>query len=275
MSLAYILTESSLTVFTPTGPLSIYDNLEPAIQAIKDEDWDRVVELVSPIVALSSYCLGSQFEIRGSDLYFNGEPQHSYIATRILAFHAEGISVEPLVNFAVKLQQNPSKRVNDQLYEFLERGKLPITPDGDFLAYRTVRPNYYDWHSNTIDNRVGKKIEIPRNTVCDDKEVDCGAGLHVCSMEYLNQFHTGEGRIVVVRVNPADVVSVPSSCTLKARVCKYEVIAELDVQPTQHNVWGKSVVNDYDEDGYDEDGYDEDGYDEDGYNRNGLDRDGE
>jgi hypothetical protein len=124
------------------------------------------------------------------------------------------------------LMANPSARAVSELYGFLEKGGMPITPDGYFLAYKKVRANYKDCHSGTMDNSVGKVVQMERNAVNDDKDITCSHGLHFCSRSYLDHF--GGDRIVIVKINPADVVSIPSDYNdAKGRACRYEVIGEL------------------------------------------------
>ena len=148
--------------------------------------------------------------------------------------------------------QNPSKRSVTELYGFLEKGNMPITPDGHFLAYKKVRADYRDCHTGTMDNSVGQIVEMERNFVDDDKDRTCSTGLHFCSRDYLNHF--GGERIMIVKVNPKDVVSIPSDYNdSKGRACRYEVISELEVDPAQ--AFNHSVQTNYD--GYD-DGYDPD-----------------
>jgi hypothetical protein len=77
--------------------------------------------------------------------------------------------------------ENPSYRAVNELYGFLEKNRLPITPDGHFLAYKKVRDDYKDIHSGTMDNSVGKIVEMERNQVNDDKNQTCSSGLHFCS----------------------------------------------------------------------------------------------
>jgi hypothetical protein len=103
---------------------------------------------------------------------------------------------------------------------------LPITDDGYFLAYKRVNRNYTDCHSGTFDNHVGKVVEMPREKVNANRNETCSAGLHVCSHSYLS--HYSGDRIVVVKINPKDVVSVPVDYNnAKMRVCRYEVVSEL------------------------------------------------
>jgi hypothetical protein len=97
------------------------------------------------------------------------------------------------------------------------------------LAYKKVRHNFFDVHSGSMDNSVGKVLEMERNKVDDDKDNTCSTGLHFCSQSYLNHF--GGDRIVIVKINPRDVVSIPSDYNdAKGRTCRYEVIGELGVE---------------------------------------------
>jgi hypothetical protein len=64
------------------------------------------------------------------------------------------------------------------------------------------------------------------------KNNTCSTGLHFCSEGYLNSF--GGERTVIVKINPADVVSIPSDYNdAKGRACRYEVIGELGVEPEE------------------------------------------
>jgi hypothetical protein len=143
--------------------------------------------------------------------------------------YQEGFPVEPMVNFMENLMSNPSKRAVEELYAFLEKGNLPITADGCFLAYKKVRNDYLDIHSGTMDNSVGKTVEMERNEVDDDKDRTCSTGLHFCSLDYLNHFGSQDSRTVVLKINPRDVVSIPADYhSTKGRACRYEVIDEIN-----------------------------------------------
>ena len=151
------------------------------------------------------------------------------MSRRMVQMLQEGFSIEPLVNFMDNLMQNPSHRSVNELYGFLEKNNLPITPDGHFLAYKRVRDNYFDVHSGTMDNSVGKIVEMPRNEVDDNANNTCSSGLHFCSQEYLTSF--GGDRTVIVKINPRDVVSIPNDYNnSKGRACRYEVIGEVGVR---------------------------------------------
>ncbi len=68
-----------------------------------------------------------------------------------------------------------------------------------------------------------------RSQICDNPGEGCSVGLHVSNFRYSNSWAGNDGRVVLVEVSPADVVSVPtdSDCE-KIRVCRYKVIQECE-----------------------------------------------
>ena len=168
-------------------------------------------------------------EITDGVIYYNGEPVHNYVVDRIFDFMDEGLPFQPLARFLQKLMANPSRRAVEELYKFLEHKHLPITEDGDFLAYKSVREDYMDHYSGKFSNAVGEVLEMPRNAVCDDADVGCSYGFHAGSYEYASTFGGGGSRLVIVKINPADVVSVPKDCDCqKLRTARYEVVKDFE-----------------------------------------------
>jgi ribosome modulation factor len=220
---------------------------QKVLDAIKAGDWEAVKDVIEPKKVVLNYGRGN-VSVQGDQLFWKGKELHNSMATRMIAMLQEGFPIEPMVNFMENLYQNPSKRAVDELYGFLEKSQLPITPDGHFLAYKKVRDDYMDCHTGTMDNSVGKIVEMERNEVDDNKDRTCSAGLHFCSLDYLNHF--GGARIMIVKINPRDVVSIPSDYNdTKGRACRYEVIGELNAEqapeeaftaPVQTN--GRTVV---------------------------------
>lgn len=216
-----------------------YDRVK---EAIKRNDWDTVDELIDPKATIISYGAGN-LEIQGETVQWRGKPLATSLTMRIIQMYQEGFSLEPFVRFMDKLDQNPSKRAVTELYGFLEKGELPLHPDGDFLAYKKVRGDYLDIHSGTMDNSVGKIVEMPRNEVDDDKDRTCSTGLHFCSKAYLPHFGRNSGdRVMILKINPRDVVSIPADYNdAKGRACRYEVIGEIDKDKADEAL-GKSSV---------------------------------
>lgn len=243
-----ILSDRSLTIFI-NGTALTCDVSHPRWDAIKealtDGNYSDIPNLIDIEKAVSEYvsCTGD-VTVEDGVVYHNGEMMHNGLTDRILQMMNEGLDIDPMVNFLEKVEENPSSRAVNELYGFLEYGKMPITSDGHFLAYKRIRENWNDVHSNSIDNSVGQIVSMPRNKVDDDSHRTCSTGLHVCSLEYLQKFW-GE-RVVAVKIHPKDVVSVPIDYNnTKMRVCRYEVVAELDSKLVTPQ-WEQSVVDQYD-----------------------------
>lgn len=219
-----------------------YDRI---IEAIKKSEWDKVATLIEQKAALVTFSHGKVSIIKDV-IHWDGKPMHDALSTRMLSMFTEGFDIKPMIRFMENLHKNPSARSVEQLYSFLERNTLPITDDGCFLAYKKVRTrangDMYDIHSNTIRNNVGDTPSMPRNRVNNNPDQTCSYGLHFCSMSYLGHFGSSHDPIVVVKVNPADVVSVPTDYNgAKARCCKYEVV-EVVKGKVEDAFGGKSVV---------------------------------
>lgn len=204
---------------------------QKVLDAIKAQDWEAVKAVVDPKKVVLNYGKGN-VSVQGETLYWKGEQLNGGLAVRMIQMLQDGFPIEPMVAFMENLFTNPSKRAVTELYGFLEKNNLPITPDGHFLAYKKVRKDFLDIHSGTMDNSVGKVLEMERNAVDDDKDRTCSTGLHFCGMSYLPHFGGGDSRTVIVKINPCDVVSIPSDYNdAKGRACRYEVIGELGVNP--------------------------------------------
>ena len=205
-----------------------------ALEAFKVNDWDAFISFVNPELRLKSlYAKYEGIEVKDGNLYVFDEPVHSTIATRVLSFLEAGLDCVHLFKFILKLNLNPSKRAVDELYTFLEHRALPITDNGNFLAYKAVREDYFDKYSGKFINTIDSVLEMPRNKVDDDKNVGCSYGFHAGTIEYAKQFSGGCGHIMLVEINPSDVVSIPTDCEFqKLRTCKYKVVGEYEIDLT-------------------------------------------
>ena len=92
---------------------------------------------------------------------------------------------------------------------------------------------------------------MARNKVCDNAENGCSYGFHAGSLEYAKGYGNG-GNLMVVEINPADVVSVPNDCDCqKLRTCKYKVAALFErklEEPLCDEYGDYEDYEDYDED---------------------------
>lgn len=246
----YILGSDSISVFLegkmyPVNKTSKTYNL--VLKAVKSGDVEALHDALSMKTVMEKKLQGvTSVTIQGGEVLFEGRPITGLIKTRIFDMLAIGLDIKPISLFLENLMLNPSKRAVDELFGFMEACSLPITEDGCFLAYKRVRGDYKDVYSGTMDNSVGKVLSMPRNSVDEDKDRTCSAGLHFCSYDYLKHF-SGE-RIVVLKINPRDVVAIPSDYNnAKGRTCRYEVIDELPLNEynlPQYEIQ-EGFINDY------------------------------
>jgi len=163
-----------------------------------------------------------------------------------------------IVNFLIKLKNNPSHRAVNELYGFMNENDLPITTDGNFLAYKIVNADYRDKYSGQFDNSIGMTVKENRNLVDDDKTRTCSKGLHFCSKGYLPAYYNEGDKIVLISINPKDVVSIPVDYkNSKGRCCEYTVISDIPESEYESIIkqsrYLKSPVYDSENDSYDED----------------------
>lgn len=229
MKPAYILTEHSLTGLLDGKSFTInsaHPGWVAAINALKKGDYNALRDSLNTKQAFSKYT-GNKVEVKNGTLFFQGEPIHSTLADKIMFFLEKGLPHAPLVNFLERLIANPSQRAVKELYNFLQHKHLPITDDGMLLAYKSVRDDWTDHHTGSFINKVGCVLSMKRNAVDDNCDHHCSSGFHAGSLAYASSFGGHGSRLLIVEIDPADVVSIPrdSDCQ-KLRTCKYKVVSE-------------------------------------------------
>jgi len=218
------------------------------VEALKAQDWNALRDLVVPAKAIVDFGNG-YVSIVDDVVMWKGNPFNNALSERMIDMYQEGFPIDPMVRFMENLMDNPSKRSVDQLYGFLEKNKLPITEDGCFLAFKRVRNDYLDIHSGTISNHIGAFVEMDRNLVDDNPDSYCSTGLHFCSESYLGSFGSSDQPVMILKINPADVVSIPSDYNgAKGRCMRYEVVAQ--VQGDASQAFASIVNSDYTSDKY-------------------------
>ena len=225
----YILTDNSLTVVLD-GKAHTMNSDHPAWMAakaaLKDEDYETLKKQFDVEQAVENYFdVEADVEVKDGAVFYKEEAIHNYCVDKILSFMRNALPHKPLVKFLGKLMDNPSSRSVEELYSFLEHKNMPLTPDGNFLAYKGVTDDFKDFHTRKFDNSVGRTLEMRRNAVCDNANNGCDAGFHAGSYDYAKGYASGGGHLMVVEINPADVVSVPYDCDCqKLRTSKYKVV---------------------------------------------------
>lgn len=223
-------------------------------------------EITAAVKGTSSvnYLTKGVINVTRSGVTFNGELIDGALANRLMDVLDAGFNLGPWVRFAENVFQNPAEYAREELYDWLAKSDLPITDDGHFIAYKVVRDDYKDIHSGKFDNSPGQIVQLQgRHQVNPDRTQHCSEGLHFCSKEYLPSFgYDSSGRrVLLLKINPADVVSIPDDYNFtKGRCWRYEVLEEIPHAEINGRTW--APVYKYDESDYDDE-VDEDYYEDD------------
>ena len=262
MSVPFMFVDGNLTLVLNNKSYQVlpdHMNYKLILERLPSATVEELLEIVDVEKAVAVFSDGL-VEIKDGQVTYEGEVVHGSISKRILEFMSKGLPFQPLVNFLNNLMENPSMQSQKELYDFLEHEHLPITEDGYFLAYKAVRSDYMDKYRGVFDNHVGKVCHMQRAKVDDDRARGCSNGLHAGALNYVAGYGSLEAgdKIVIVKINPRDVVSVPSDCNYeKLRTCRYEVVGEY-----QGELLKPLYSSDFSEDEYeDEDDYSNEDYD--------------
>lgn len=228
--IAYTVTPTAVVMMIDQKTYTVNEGDERYAEvraAIRDEDFDLIPNLLDLKGRLITESNGGIYLMNGM-LRCDKYEIPALLATRIVQMFREGFSVKPLSLFLENLMSNPNESgsVVEELYTFIEKSNLPITADGHFLAYKMVKKNFTDLWTGTMDNSVGAIPELDRSTCDFNRDATCSRGLHFCSEGYLGSYGSeGSSQVVIVKVNPRDVTSIPSDHNdEKGRACKYEIM---------------------------------------------------
>ena len=256
----YIISDSGVVNAFVGGEAYTFDknhhNYNALIRHLKSGNVEHFEAAYDVASSVEHFCDG-YVHVKNGTLNWNGIPMPELFTDRILDMKKEGFDFDSMLNFMCNLNDNPSDKSILELFDFMQNKNLPITQDGHFLAYKAVRPDFKDIYSGSIDNSVGEVVEVDRSKVDSNRNKHCSAGLHVGAIDYVTSYgginldnhddndSDGGNQIVICKVNPADVVSVPSDAKFqKLRACRYEVVAIFeDVFDKSVEVLGSTVDN--------------------------------
>ena len=276
MSVPFMWVDGNLTLILDNKAHQVLPdhlNYKLIMEKLSSATEQELLELVDIETAVAAFSEG-RVEVKNGQVFYDGDEVHGAISKRILEFMSKGLPFQPLVNFLNNLMENPSMQSQTELYDFLEHENLAITSDGYFLAYKAVRSDFKDKYKGIFDNTVGSICEMQRSKVDDNRSIGCSQGLHAGALNYVATYGSVEvgDRIVIVKINPKDVVSVPSDSNCeKLRTCRYEVVAEYQgelLKPLYSDDFDYSEnydddddIEDYDESYWDQ--FDEEAYEDD------------
>ena len=176
------------------------------------------------------------FEFEGENVSYKGRKISGTLREVLVNMYEQNSrTLSNFQKFLDLLFSNPSSHAVKELYDYISKHNCVIDQDGWIIAWKSVDQDGWSWHGNTetvvesgetnedgkILNVLGQEVRVDRNQVDDDRNVGCSYGLHAGSYEYASSFYWG-GRLMEVKINPADVVSIPHDCNCqKMRVCAY------------------------------------------------------
>lgn len=202
------------------------------------EDPDHIQELfdVSVVIGQKFAPLSERVSTMNGHIFFDAQEVHDVVAETIVKFQQNSLDFMPLVFFMEKIATNPTNHSRENLFRWMQRFDFALFPDGDIVCYKGVNKQGSEFFSSSsgrayvngqlwtgvIPNQPGTVVEMPRDEVAHDPRHPCSVGLHVANWRFARNFasHT-----LLIKVNPRDVVSVPTdSSGEKMRVCRYRIV---------------------------------------------------
>lgn len=280
--------ESLVVIYEDDDPVTVpgthprFDDILTRLRSGNATD-DEIANLVNSLLVVGKKLsvLSDRVSVAPYGVFFDGDPLRTELADVLLELLEEGNEEDltAVAKFLENAAANNSLESVDAMYRWITNGDLAITPDGMFLAYKGVQVGKdgvsesittgkalvdgepFEGH---IPNPDGAVISMPRTEVTADTSVACGPGLHAGTFSYANGF--ARGRLLLVEINPRDVVSVPSdSACQKLRVSRYKVVEHIE-ERLEKRVYDYNTTDyngsDYDEELEDEWYDDEDDWDD-------------
>lgn len=128
--------------------------------------------------------------------------------------------IERIKPFLKNLFENPFIDAVQEIYEYCKAMDFEITEDGCFLAYKYVNEDLTSCYDGKTKHAIGKYTEVEEFDT--NRHNHCSQGLHFCSKAYLSG---GDSTIIVVKINPKDVVSIPTDYSFtKGRCRRYMMV---------------------------------------------------
>lgn len=212
------------------------------------EEWEEIKAIFVPSVNMKEIIETSidfegveNIECKDGKFFYKGYEIKNYLADKIIELQNEAdiLGIDPSRNlrslalFLNNLMENPSSNSVQQLFNFVEHTRMPITDDGHLLAYKIITHDYKDKFTETFDYSIGSVAAEPRSIVESNPNITCSRGLHFCSWNYATGFFNNpdRDRMVVVKINPKNVVSVPTDYNAeKGRCCEYQIYYEIPME---------------------------------------------
>jgi hypothetical protein len=225
-------------------------NYPPLYQALKAPEKD--IDLIRSLIDIPAWIAKATFgriQVGEDSVLFDGKRIGGVYVDRILTHLKEGFDIEPLARYLEKREQNPVFTAREELDLFFANAETAIAPDGDVFVFKKVQDDYTSYHKGrdgkVFTHTIGSVVEIDENEVDLDRNNTCSSGLHFCSYPYLSSYYGGQGRVMILKLNPAHVRAIPSDYNnAKGRAVRYLVVGEVPEEDAKQFFAG-SPVSDY------------------------------
>jgi len=210
------------------------DEYAQCIEAFSNQNWEQLQRIMVPEYKVEVETSGD-VRLDGDDVYYKGIPiKESALTNAIRRAIVNKLPFNNFVKFMERLYNiDTSLNIKQNLFDWLENNQQAMfDEEGYVIAYKVVDESLVTFHPNPDGSRntneVGAINSMPREEVDDNPNHTCSTGLHFCSYTYI-PFYGYRGRVVIVRIDPKDIVAIPRDYKFaKGRCCKYEVIGEVD-----------------------------------------------
>lgn len=232
----YVNNDGQVFTATENNP-----RLETIIDNLRCGDVEDIERLFDLDLAVNDtfQSLTERASVVNGRVLFDGDPVDRTIERLILRLYNKGDNAyKSVLAFMEKVYTNLSEHTRENLFTWLAAEDFSIDSDGDIVAYKGLRADGTSIHAGPafvdgkpvnghVPNHPGSVIEISRSDVVANPAIGCAYGLHAGTYEYASGF--AQGLLVEVRVNPRDVVSVPTDCgAQKMRVSRYRVVRSIE-----------------------------------------------
>ena len=208
---SYIIGPNYISFFYGNRPYSVTQD-HPRFALIKENLLHGFISDAHEILTRAN----EAFEYRGltinsNGVFYQGERLNGAVVDRIIELFKADKPVDRLVAFLRRLMDNPSKFIYNNLYNYLEKYKLPIDENGYVYAIKAVKHDLKSKWTDKVQYVVGQTYSEPRAFLtAQDNDSYCGKGLWFGWTDFVFNYGHGNDHVVVVRVDPANIIATPN-----------------------------------------------------------------
>ena len=135
----YIVTDSSISIIWEGMPYTVGKdsiNYAPLKQALLKSQYDSIASLLSVKKRIEDFTYGN-ITVKNGEVFYGNARLNGVVVQKLLHLLEDGLQdASSILNFITKLMKNPSNNSVEQLYTFLSYRELPLTAEGNVIAYK-------------------------------------------------------------------------------------------------------------------------------------------